>query len=486
MNVLFIASECAPFVKTGGLADVIGALPKALDSFDVKTKVLLPAYPAFDRLVSAGKVVLEIPALHGGPANLVSITAEGIDLLLLDAPHLYDRTGGLYIDESGRDWQDNHLRFGALCEVGAAIGQGKLKNWPVDLIHIHDWQAGLVPAYLQQSKAPAPPCVTTIHNIAFQGIFEPSSLKQLGLDESFFTLDGLEYFGKVSFLKSAVAYSEKITTVSPTYAQEILKSSFGMGFEGLLQSRKDDLTGILNGIDLEGWNPQTDPALAAPYAKKSMKGKSKNRAALFKRFGLKATKTAPLFCVISRLSSQKGLDLLLQAIPGLVERGAKLAVLGSGDKELEVGFLEAAQKYPDSVGVVLGYDEPLAHLFQGGSNAILIPSRFEPCGLTQLYAMRYGTLPIVARTGGLADTVIDANEAALTAACATGLQFAPDDANALDLAIAKTCALFKQPTVWEKMVQNSMAQENGWAGSAAKYIELYQELIERAKEPSSQ
>ncbi len=477
MNVLLVASECSPFVKTGGLADVIGALPKALNNLGQDVKVLLPAYPALSALTEKGKTELKFASLHGAPARLVSVSSDGLNLLLLDAPHLYGRAGNIYLDANGMDWQDNYLRFGALSEVAAVVAKDGLKDWSVDLVSVHDWQAGLVPAYLRQSGEKVPPCVVTIYNIAFQGVFEPTCLDDLKLDKSLFTPEGLEYYGKVSFLKAGIAFSDKITTVSPTYAGEILQSEFGMGLEGLLQARKDDLVGILNGIDLDSWDPSTDTRLFAAYSISSMKGKAANRAALIERFGLNPVKNAPLFCVVSRLSAQKGLDLLLQVIPTLVGRGAKLAILGAGDKDLEKGFLEIASRYPGSVGVVLGYDESLAHQLQGGSDAILIPSRFEPCGLTQLYAMRYGTIPVVARTGGLADTVIDANDAALAAQCATGIQFVSDSALALDMAIARTCELFSQPTIWKKMIRNGMAQASGWDKSAARYDQLFRALV---------
>ena len=477
MNTLFVASECAPFIKTGGLADVIGALPKAMAPLGHNIRVMLPAYPALAPLVKKGKTVWEIGPLHGGQARLVAVKAEGLDLLLLDAPHLYDRPGNIYLDANGHDWQDNHIRFGALSEIAAKVALGQLADWPVDLVHIHDWQAGLVPAYMRQSGTKAPPCIITIHNIAFQGVFERSCLDTLSLSHSLFTPEGLEYYGKVSFLKAGIAYSDKITTVSPTYAGEILENEFGMGLDGLLRARKADLIGILNGIDEKAWDPASDPMIAHHYSSRAMAGKAKNRAAVFTHFNLTPSKTAPLFCVVSRLSSQKGLDLLLNSVPEIVGRGGKLVLLGSGDKGLEHGFLAAAHQHPNSVGVTIGYNEPLAHLMQAGADAILIPSRFEPCGLTQLYAMRYGTLPIVARTGGLADTVIDANEAALKAGCATGVQFAPNNGAALDVAIARTCALFSTPDVWKKTVRNAMAQANGWAVSAERYGHLYADLV---------
>ncbi len=480
--MLFIASECAPFVKTGGLADVIGAVPKTLARLGVAVKVMLPAYPALTKLIDSGKSVAQYDDLHGGPARLDMARAEGLDLLLLDAPHLFDRPGNIYLDADGRDWPDNHRRFGALARVGAEVTLTGADGWQPDLVHIHDWQAGLVPAYLRQSGMAAPPCILTIHNVAFQGLFPAASCTELGIDKALFTPEGAEYFGRLGFLKAGIAFCDKVTTVSPTYARELLLPEFGLGLEGILQARRADLSGILNGIDLEVWNPETDPALVAPYTARTLKRKHENRAELERRFALNANPDAPLFCVISRLTAQKGLDLLLEVLPGLVGRGARLAVLGSGDKGFEAAFVAAARRFPGSVGAIIGYDEPLSHLMQGGSDAILIPSRFEPCGLTQLYGLRYGTLPVVAHTGGLADTVIDANDAAMVAGCATGVQFAPVTAAALDHAIGRTCEIFRQPSVWTKMMRNAMGQPVGWESSARSYLDLYDTMTSGGQE----
>ena len=476
MNVLFVASECAPFVKTGGLADVIGAVPKTLAALGVGVRVMLPAYPALATILDSGKTVLKIGNLHGGKARLVSANAAGLDLLLLDAPHLFDRPGSIYLGPDGTDRDDNHLRFGALSQIAAQVAIEGVQGWRPDLVNAHDWQAGLVAAYLHQSGKPTPPCVLTIHNIAFQGVFNASVREALGLSKDLFTQEGMEYWGKLSFLKAGIAFSDKITTVSPTYARELLLPEFGMGLEGLLQMRAGDLSGILNGIDLDIWDPETDADLPEPYTARSLKRKARNRAEVAARFDLSPNPGAPLFCVISRLTAQKGLDLLLGCLPGLVDRGAQLALLGSGDKNLEAGFIAAAQRYAGSVGVVIGYDEALSHLLQGGSDAILIPSRFEPCGLTQLYGLRYGTVPVVARTGGLADTVIDANEAAIAAGCATGVQFAPVTLPALGQAIDRACDLFRQPKIWNGIVRRGMSHLVGWDQSATAYLDLYQGL----------
>ncbi|MCK8463383.1 glycogen synthase GlgA [Aliiroseovarius sp. S1339] len=478
MNILFVASECAPFIKTGGLADVIGAVPKVLANSGANVKVLIPAYPELAPLVSDAKTVVQFDDLFGGPAEIVEVTATGIDLLLLVAPHLYDRAGGIYLGPNGQDWSDNDLRFAALSFAGAKVATDGVGGWMPEVVNAHDWQAGLVPAYLRQTGKACPPVVMTIHNIAFQGVFDATRLADLWLKSKMFTQDGVEYFGKISFLKAGLALSDAITTVSPSYACELLTPDFGMGMEGLLQARRSDLSGILNGIDLDVWNPETDPHLPATYSARSLKKKAANKAEVEARFGL-TTGDGPLFCVVSRLTSQKGLDMLLDCLPDLVAHGGKLAVLGTGETNLERAFVEASNRYAGSVGVIIDYDEALSHLLQGGSDAILIPSRFEPCGLTQLYGLRYGTLPVVARTGGLADTIIDANEAALVADCATGFQFAPINATMLGQAIARACHTYRQPKIWTAMMRRAMRHPVGWDQSAAAYQAIYASLIER-------
>ncbi|WP_223421951.1 glycogen synthase GlgA [Tateyamaria pelophila] len=477
MNVLFVASECAPFIKTGGLADVIGAVPKALAAQGASVKVLIPAYPALASLVATGQSVMDFDDLFGGPARIVAVRAKGLDLLLLEAAHLFDRPGNIYLGPNALDWPDNDMRFAGLSFAGAQIALKGLGDWRPDVVNCHDWQAGLLPVYLRQSGEPAPQVVMTIHNIAFQGLCDATRLTALGLDTDLFTPDGIEYFGKISFLKAGIALSDKITTVSPTYAAELLTPEFGMGLDGLLRARQSDLSGILNGIDLDVWSPEADEALVATYSARSLKGKARNRAEVEARFGL-TPGDGPLFCLISRLTAQKGLDMLLDCLPLIVEQGATLAVLGTGEPDLERAFVAASRDYAGSVGTIIGYDEEMSHLMQGGSDAILIPSRFEPCGLTQLYGLRYGTLPVVARTGGLADTVIDANEAALLAECATGVQFAPVNATMFGHAIARTCALYRQPKVWAAMMRRAMRHPVGWDLSATAYLNVYQSISE--------
>lgn len=475
MKVLFVASECVPFVKTGGLADVVGALPGALAALGIEVRVLLPAYPAVKAALTTASAVgkLSGPASRGG--TLIAGEAEGLNLLALEAKPLFDRPGNPYLGADGKDWPDNHLRFGAFCRAAAQIATEGAAGWRPDVVHTHDWQGGLVPAYLRLGRRKAPPALITIHNIAFQGLFPAKVVPLLGLPQREFHPGGFEFFGQVSFLKAGLTYAQRISTVSPSYARELTRPEFGMGLEGVIAHRRAHLRGILNGIDLDAWNPDSDPQIAAGYSASRLAPKAKNRDALAKRFRLERDRSAPLFCVISRLTRQKGLDLLLEALPRLLARGARLALLGSGDADLETGFAAAARDNPGRVGVVIGYDEPLSHLMQAGSDAILVPSRFEPCGLTQLYGLRYGTVPVVAMTGGLADTVIPATVATLMAEVATGIQFASGDVGALIAAIDRLCDLYASPKDFQQVQRNGMKYPVGWDTSAASYAALFAE-----------
>ena len=471
-RVLSVTSECAPLVKTGGLADVAGALPGALIGQGVRMRTLLPGYPDFLWKLRDPRVRAELPECFGGPARLLEARHAGLDLLILDAPHLFDREGGLYLGLDGRDWPDNPERFAALCWVASKIANGLLSDWQPDIVHGHDWQGALAPYFIARSPAAKQVrTVLTIHNIAFQGLAPAARLSALRLAPADFTSEGFEYYGKISMLKAGLIFADRITTVSPTYADELLTPEFGMGLEGVLQQRRSDLIGILNGIDLDVWSPEKD-AHIIPYH--NPVGKRPNKAVLRAEFRLPET-VGPLCIVVSRLTAQKGLDLLLKALPVLLDHGGQLALLGTGDPELEAAFAKAAE-HPN-VSVRIGYDEWLAHRMIAGADAILVPSRFEPCGLTQLYGLRYGTLPLVALTGGLADTVIPATPATLAGnVVATGLQFHPIQAPALSNALARLCALYRQRELWHRMGRNAMAHPVGWDHSAAAYAALYKSL----------
>ena len=482
MQVLSVTSEFFPLIKTGGLADVAGALPGALAAEGVAVRTLLPGYPkVMDGLASTQPLVSA--DLFGGAATLLAAKApDGAELIVIDAPHLYNREGNPYLGPDGKDWPDNHLRYAALAWLAAEIGKGLLEDedYRPDIVHGHDWQAALAPVYLADVEA-RPGTVITIHNLAFQGVFPATELAALRLSPSTFTLNGLEYWGKISFLKGGLRYADRLTTVSPSYAREICAPEAGMGLDGVLRERGADLIGITNGIDGTVWNPTDDPNIESGYNSYTLDGKAANKAALQQRLGLDVDDDALLFCVISRLTEQKGFDLLLDALPTLVGNGGQLAMLGSGDPKLEAAFAEAVRENPGRVGAIFGYDEPLSHQLQAGADAILIPSRFEPCGLTQLYGLRYGTLPIVARVGGLADTVIDANQAAVTDGVATGFLFAPDSVAELRTALERVFALFSDKKSWRQVQRRAMGRKVDWSAPAKAYADLYRELRPAAK-----
>jgi starch synthase len=475
IRVLAVASEVFPLVKTGGLADVVGALPPALAGHGVHAITFVPGYPGIAAQLKKKKQVHAYADLFGAKVSILRGEAAGLDLFVLDAPKLFDRKGGPYGDASGADFPDNWRRFAAFSRAAADIAAGAVKGYAPDVVHAHDWQAAMTLAYLRYDGS-AVPTIMTVHNLAFQGRFPASIFPDLGLPAAALSVDGVEYYGGVGYLKAGLQAADAITTVSPTYAQEIRTPEFGMGLDGLMNARAGDLHGIVNGIDTDIWNPETDMHLAARYSGRTLKARKANKAALEERFGLDRGE-GPLFCVVSRLTWQKGMDMLVEAVDGLVAAGGRLAVLGSGDAALEGALLAAASRHRGKVGMVVGYDEKLSHLLQGGADAILIPSRFEPCGLTQLYGLRYGCVPVVARTGGLADTIVDANEAALSAGVATGFQYQPSAPGGLDHAIARVLAAHARPAVWSSMQRQGMKSDVSWTKSAARYVELYQSLL---------
>jgi starch synthase len=477
LKVLSVASEVYPLIKTGGLADVAGALPGALAGHGVEMRTMVPGYPKVLAALEGVTSVYSFPSLYGGPSELLEAKAGELSLLVLKAPHLFERGGGPYGDETGKDWPDNWMRFAALSRAAATVAEVGAGGFEPDIVHVHDWQAALTSAFLKYGPANAVPSVITVHNLAFQGQYAADIFPALGLPQAAFSVDGVEYYGGVGYLKAGLQCSWAITTVSPTYAQEIRTPEFGMGLNGLISARQAQVHGIVNGIDIDVWNPETDKDITKRYAAQKMTDREANRKALAKRF--KLTGEGPVFIVISRLTYQKGLDVLAASIDQLVSMGGRLAVLGTGDAVIEGAIVAAAARHPGKVGVVIGYDEALSHLMQAGGDAILIPSRFEPCGLTQLYGLRYGCVPIVARTGGLADTVIDANDAALSMSVATGVQFAPVDYGPMQDAIRRTIALFKDKTIWAQMQAAGMRADVSWARSAARYANLYKSLVKQ-------
>ncbi|MFM7336466.1 MAG: glycogen synthase GlgA [Tabrizicola sp.] len=469
-RVLSVASECVPLVKTGGLADVVGALPAALKATGWDMRVLLPAYRALRSRTKGWPQVWEEPDLWGGPGKVYAGEVEGVPVLLLDAPHLYDRDGGPYSAPTG-EHPDNAVRFAALSWVATRIAREGLADWKPDVLHAHDWQAGLAPAYLAYHGNGGCKSVITIHNIAFQGWAPAHMLGVLRLPGHAFHPEALEYYGGISTLKAALVTSDWITTVSPTYAAEIMRPEFGMGLQGVISNRASVVSGILNGVDTSVWDPsREDPA----FDRKAIAGKAAARENLCREFGLDVP--GPLAIVVSRLTDQKGIDLLPEVIPDFVLGGGGLLVLGSGDPGLEGAVRKLADRFPGRVAVKIGYDEGLSHRLFAGADAVLVPSRFEPCGLTQMYGLRYGTLPVVSLVGGLADTVIGAGPATLAAGVATGFTFHPVDALALGRALGQLLDLHRQPKLWSKLRANAMAHPVGWETSAAAYASLYEGL----------
>ena len=480
MRVLHIAAEIFPLVKTGGLADVLGALPQALIGQGADVRLLLPGLPAIIDAVSHQKVVCDIGPAFGAARvtlRLGKMPNSQVPVYVIDAPYFYRRGGGPYQDSNGNEWPDNAQRFALLGWVGAHLAAGELDlDWTPQVLHAHDWHAAMSCAYVAAHPPTQAATVFTVHNLAYQGLFPSGDFNLLGLPARFMAPTGLEYHHQLSFMKAGLKFARSVTTVSPTYATEIATSEFGFGLDGVIRSRGADITGILNGVDGEVWDPSTDPELAAHYSAQQLAGKARCKLALQVELGLAPQADAPIFSVISRLTSQKGLDLVLSTLPGLLRRGGQLALQGSGDPILEAAFVAAAEAHPGAVGVRIGYDEAFAHRLIAGADAILVPSRFEPCGLTQLYGLRYATVPIVRRVGGLADTVVDATNDSLHADTATGFVFDAATPTALDTALQRAFDTYAQPDRWKKIMLRGMAQDNSWEGAAAKYMALYRSL----------
>jgi starch synthase len=486
MKVLYACSEIFPLLKTGGLADVSAALPPALREVGCDVRLLLPGFPAIRDGVRAHTPPAAGLALPGGGPRVAGIfpgpvlqravlPGSGLETYVLDVPQLFNRPGDPYLDTKG----DNGLRF-ALCGWAAAcLGQGLDPQWQPDVLHCHDWHTGLAPLYLRQMAMPRPPraaSVFTVHNLAYQGTFGYPVFEQLGLPGHLFGIGGVEFYGQLSFMKAGLQSADRITTVSPGYAREIMEPAQGCGLDGLLRERSTVVSGILNGVDYAVWSPAVDPALARKYEVDSLAGKGANKAQLQRQLGLEQRQGALLCGVVSRLSEQKGLHLVAGVVDACVAAGGQLAVLGSGEAWLEQAFREAAQRHPGQVAVHLGFSETLAHQIIGGADTVLVPSQYEPCGLTQLYGLRYGTLPLVRRVGGLADTVVDATAQSLADGSATGFVFDEFSAPGLDAALQRALHLFAQPQRWAAMQQQAMRQRFAWADAAARYRSLYDEV----------
>jgi starch synthase len=486
LRVLSIASEIYPLIKTGELADVTGALPIALKAEGIEVRTLVPGYPSVLDSLGAVEGVLHLPLFFGADARLLWATSCELSLFVLDAPHLFARAGNPYLRSDGGEWPDNALRFAALARVAADIGLGAVSSFVPDIVHAHDWQAALALAYLHYSNRRRPATVLTVHNIAYQGVFPREMLAAIGLPAESFAMHGVEYYGKIGFLKAGLYFADRITTVSPTYAREILSDEGGMGLGGLLRERSRDLSGILSGVDTSVWDPSTDPHIPGcfypdvpgGFESDVLKNRATNKAALQQRLGLQRAPDAFTLGVVGRLSGQTGLDLLLEILPTILSEGMQLAVMASGDRRLQYRYLAAAQANPDRVSVTIGHDEGLGHLIQAGADALVVPSLFEPCGLMQLCALRYGTVPIVSRVGGLEDSVVDAEGLAVTGGKQTGFKFGPVTAENLVGVLQRANATFHDVAVWRRIQRNGMSTDVSWRNPARHYASLYSRLVE--------
>ena len=485
-RVLFAVSEVAPWIKTGGLADVAAALPAALRARGLDVRVLVPLYPALAQAFAQAPIIAKLPAAGGDlPASLLreATAPDGTPLLLLECAQLYARPGNPYVDGAGHDHADNAIRFGLLSWVAAVLGSAASPlDWRPQVVHCNDWQTALAPAFLRYSELAAPHAATllTIHNLAFQGLFDHAVLAALGMPPQAWAIDGVEFHGHVSFLKGGLQHADWITTVSPTYAAEIQTEAQGLGLDGLLRWRSSHLSGVLNGIDDAIWNPALDPHLAAHYdARRLAAGKAANKSALQRRCGLPRRDDIPLFGVVSRLTEQKGFDLLVPLETQLAALPAQLVVLGTGTHELEQAFRAMAARHPDLFCVSIDFDEQLAHQIEAGADIFMMPSRFEPCGLNQMYSLRYGTPPLVRRTGGLADTVVDATPASLADGSANGFVFEEPTSQALLATVNRAIVLWRQRRQWRTLQRHGMRQDWSWTQPARVYDELYRRLLAR-------
>ena len=487
MKILFAASEAYPLVKTGGLGDVVHALPRALHQNGMDVRVILPAYRLILEQTDSLRIAGWMEVQGAGRMHLVRIFETndhhlGVPLLLVDAPHLFDRPGSPYLHPDGYNWHDNAERFTVFSRAVAQLAASSdILDWKPDVVHGHDWQTGLLPAFLKLIPD-APASVYTIHNLSYSGVFSHEEFTHLQLPNEWWSADAAEFFGNFSMLKAGIVFSDKVTTVSPTYAEEIQTPGFGYGFDGVLRAHHHKLRGILNGIDPDIWNPATDPYLPDHYSLKHryLAGKRSNKQKLLKQLGLSLQDDqmdTPLLGFIGRLVEQKGVDLLLQIIPSILDNhDARIVILGSGEKQYENALREMAALYPQRLLLTLGYSEELAHRIEAGSDVFLMPSRFEPCGLNQMYSLRYGTPPLIHHVGGLADTVVDATPENLENGTATGFVFHEPSGAAMLHAVQRALKLYRNTNEWHKLIRTAMSQDFGWTKSAGEYIQLYSDI----------
>lgn len=478
LKVLYVTAELFPLVKTGGLADVSAALPPVLRWLGLDVRLCLPAYPVLRDSIPDLVEVMDLGPAFGCERVRVlrGVTPQAdVPIYLIDAPELFSRQGNPYFGPDGHLWHDNHRRF-ALFGWAAAQLRDQETGWQADILHAHDWHAGLACAWLKARPRGRMRSLFTIHNLAYQGNFTAEVFAELGLPPEFFSMYGLEFHGKVSFMKAGLYYADWLSTVSPNYAREIQTSEHGYGMEGLLHQRRERLVGILNGVDYDVWDPSDDPTLPHTYNQKNAESKQLNKAVLQAALDLEMNPTAPLFCVISRLTSIKGLDMVVEVTDAIVKQGGQLVVIGQGDDELEYKFRELALLYPQSVATYIGYQENISHLVLASSDCLVMPSRSEPCGLTQLYAMKYGTIPLVCRVGGLADTVVDATPEKLMRGDATGFVFRENHLPSLMDAIDRAFELYRNGRAWTRLQRTAMSQNFSWQQSGRRYLELYNRM----------
>ncbi|WNB76719.1 glycogen synthase GlgA [Methylomonas koyamae] len=475
-KILFASSETHPLIKTGGLADVAGSLPLALADLGQDVRIIMPNYQAIKNC-EPGRYLCTV-RVNNCDVNLLEtrLPDSNVIVWLVDYPPFFNVPGNPYLDEAGRPWANIGERFALFCRIIVEVAMNRAYlDWRTDILHCNDWQTGLAPALLSLEQE-RPATVFTIHNMAYQGLFPGSAYSQLNLPGQLLHPEGLEFHGMLSFIKGGLAYSDRITTVSPTYAQEIQTPEFGYGLEGLLAHKQQQLSGIINGIDTTVWDPSSDSYLAHNYTADKLEGKQANKAALQQELGLPVAADVPLFGLIGRLVEQKGIDLVLNCLAEMTNLPLQFALLGSGDKSIEYRLQEFARLYPEKVAVTIGYDERLAHRIEAGSDIFLMPSRFEPCGLNQMYSQRYGTIPIVRKTGGLADTVVDSLPESIANGTASGISFNDASAAALIEAIKRSLVLFHNPKIWRQIQRNAMAKDFSWKNSAAQYLALYDEI----------
>ena len=495
MRIAFISSEVFPYMKTGGLADVAASLPKALSkertesSSALDVRIIMPAYP--EALAKAKKVMLKLVADFTYDRTPIKIWLSRLPgartpVYLIDADFFSSREGNPYTDENGSDWQDNGFRFGFFCKVAKSIALNEcFLDWEADLVHCNDWQTGLVPVFLKQAmtyRPQIPPSLFTIHNIAYTGCFNFTDINGLDIDAQYLSGNALEFYGRACFLKAGCTQATWISTVSPSYAEEILLPEFGYGMEGVLQTRRSSLSGILNGIDTQVWNPYKDAHISRTYNLSTLENKKLNRSALQRSMKLRRTTREPLFGFIGRLVEQKGIGLILNALPALAERGAQAVILGSGDKHLEHELSELAARFPENIAVKIGYDEKLSHQINAGADIFMMPSLFEPCGLNQMYALRYGTVPVVNAVGGLKDSVVEyALDISQGDTQTNGFVFHADDSGDLQQpfnhALQRARKAYKLKKRWYSIQRNGLTADLSWKKSAREYISLYQHIL---------